>query len=109
MTSSGEGTEEVKYERPVMIHRAVFGSIERFLAILLEHLGGKWPFWLSPRQCIVIPVGAGQLNMLRRFVTKSMLSISMLMLMKLIVPSPRRSVKLKLLNTITSLLLVKKK
>jgi len=45
-----------------MIHRAVFGSIERFLAILLEHLGGKWPFWLSPRQCIVIPVGATQLE-----------------------------------------------
>ena len=50
-----------KYERPVMIHRAVFGSIERFFAILLEHLGGKWPFWLSPRQCIVVPVSDKQL------------------------------------------------
>jgi len=45
------------YERPVMIHRAVFGSIERFMAILIEHTGGKWPFWISPRQVMVIPVG----------------------------------------------------
>lgn len=42
--------------RPVMIHRAIFGSIERFIAILTEHFGGKWPFWLSPRQVLVIPV-----------------------------------------------------
>lgn len=33
-----------------MIHRAIFGSLERFVAILIEHLGGKWPLWLSPRQ-----------------------------------------------------------
>ncbi|CZS95071.1 probable threonine-tRNA ligase, cytosolic [Rhynchosporium agropyri] len=43
--------------RPVMIHRAIAGSIERFTAILTEHFGGKWPFWLSPRQILVIPVG----------------------------------------------------
>jgi threonyl-tRNA synthetase len=43
--------------RPVMIHRAMAGSIERFAAILAEHFAGKWPFWLSPRQVIVIPVG----------------------------------------------------
>ncbi|CUI14539.1 threonyl-tRNA synthetase, putative [Bodo saltans] len=42
--------------RPVMIHRAIFGSLERCIAILCEHYGGKWPFWLSPRQVIVIPV-----------------------------------------------------
>lgn len=42
--------------RPVMIHRAIYGSMERFLAVLIEHLGGKWPFWLSPRQAIVIPI-----------------------------------------------------
>jgi len=60
--TSAEGDAEVKYERPVMIHRAVFGSIERFFAILLEHLGGKWPFWLSPRQCIVVPVSDKQLE-----------------------------------------------
>ena len=43
-------------KRPVIIHRAVFGSFERFIAIITEHYAGKWPFWLSPRQCIVIPV-----------------------------------------------------
>ncbi|KAI5810522.1 hypothetical protein BZA77DRAFT_327937 [Pyronema omphalodes] len=41
---------------PVLIHRAVMGSLERFMAILMEHHNGKWPFWLSPRQAIVIPV-----------------------------------------------------
>jgi threonyl-tRNA synthetase len=45
--------------RPVMIHRAMAGSIERFVAILIEHFGGKWPFWLSPRQILVVPVGVG--------------------------------------------------
>jgi threonyl-tRNA synthetase len=39
-----------------MIHRAIAGSMERFLAILIEHLAGKWPFWLSPRQILVVPV-----------------------------------------------------
>ncbi|KAJ7625064.1 hypothetical protein DFH06DRAFT_1008350 [Mycena polygramma] len=42
--------------RPVMIHRAILGSLERFIAIITEHFAGKWPFWLSPRQIIVIPV-----------------------------------------------------
>ncbi|OTA98588.1 hypothetical protein M426DRAFT_325857 [Hypoxylon sp. CI-4A] len=45
--------------RPVIIHRAMAGSIERFMGILIEHFAGKWPFWLSPRQVIVIPVGMG--------------------------------------------------
>ena len=39
-----------------MIHRAILGSVERMIAILTENYGGKWPFWLSPRQVIVIPV-----------------------------------------------------
>ncbi|PVV04181.1 hypothetical protein BB560_001324 [Smittium megazygosporum] len=43
-------------EEPVIIHRAVCGSIERMLAILSEHYSGKWPFWLSPRQALVVPV-----------------------------------------------------
>ena len=43
-------------ERPVVIHRAVFGSFERMMAILTEHYAGKWPFWMSPRQAVVIPV-----------------------------------------------------
>ncbi|KAJ5777936.1 hypothetical protein N7520_001182 [Penicillium odoratum] len=42
--------------RPVIIHRAIIGSYERFMGILTEHFGGKWPFWLSPRQVMVIPV-----------------------------------------------------
>lgn len=42
--------------RPIMVHRAVFGSLERFLAILLDHYQGKWPFWLNPRHAIVLPV-----------------------------------------------------
>ncbi|KAF4633347.1 hypothetical protein G7Y89_g4771 [Cudoniella acicularis] len=45
--------------RPVIIHRAIAGSIERFTAILTEHFAGKWPFWLSPRQILIIPVGVG--------------------------------------------------
>ncbi|KAF2849391.1 threonyl-tRNA synthetase-like protein [Plenodomus tracheiphilus IPT5] len=44
------------YARPVMIHRAIYGSFERFIAILTEHFAGRWPFWLSPRQVMVIPV-----------------------------------------------------
>lgn len=42
--------------RPVMIHRAMAGSIERFTAILCEHYAGKWPFWLNPRQILIVPV-----------------------------------------------------
>ena len=45
--------------RPVMIHRAIIGSFERFMAILTEHFAGKWPFWLSPRQVLIIPVTPG--------------------------------------------------
>lgn len=44
------------YARPVMIHRAVLGSVERFMAILIEHTAGKWPFFLSPRQAIVCAI-----------------------------------------------------
>jgi threonyl-tRNA synthetase len=42
--------------RPVMIHRVIYGSIERFLGILIEHFAGKFPLWLSPRQVRLIPV-----------------------------------------------------
>uniref|UniRef100_A0A8C1SVX9 threonine--tRNA ligase n=1 Tax=Cyprinus carpio TaxID=7962 RepID=A0A8C1SVX9_CYPCA len=45
--------------RPIMIHRAVLGSLERMIAILAENFGGKWPFWLSPAQVMVVPVGGG--------------------------------------------------
>lgn len=43
-------------KRPIMIHRALFGSIERFFGILIEHFAGKFPLWLSPNQIIVVPV-----------------------------------------------------
>lgn len=42
--------------QPIMIHRAVFGSLERFFAILLDHYQGAWPFWLNPRQALIVPV-----------------------------------------------------
>ncbi|KAM9311870.1 threonine--tRNA ligase 1, cytoplasmic-like [Gastrophryne carolinensis] len=44
-------------KRPVIIHRAILGSVERMIAILCENYGGKWPFWLSPRQVMIVPVG----------------------------------------------------
>lgn len=44
------------FERPVIIHRAILGSVERMLAVLIEHTEGKWPMWLSPRQVAVVPV-----------------------------------------------------
>jgi threonyl-tRNA synthetase len=42
--------------RPVMIHRAPFGSMERFIALLLEHTGGNFPLWLTPEQAIILPI-----------------------------------------------------
>ncbi len=42
--------------RPVMIHRAPFGSMERFIAILIEHTGGNFPLWLTPEQAIILPI-----------------------------------------------------
>ena len=42
--------------RPVMIHRAPFGSMERFIALLLEHTGGNFPLWLTPQQAVILPV-----------------------------------------------------
>ncbi len=49
------GSDNQKH-RPVMIHRAPFGSLERFVAILLEHTAGKFPLWLSPLQYIILPI-----------------------------------------------------
>ena len=48
--------EDNQRHRPVMIHRTVLGSIERFLAILLEHYGGALPAWLAPVQVLIVPV-----------------------------------------------------
>lgn len=48
--------EEGKKERPVVIHRAISGSLERFMGVMIEHFAGKFPLWLSPVQVAVIPV-----------------------------------------------------
>jgi threonyl-tRNA synthetase len=42
--------------RPVVIHRAIFGSLERFIALLIEHFAGAWPLWLAPVQAVVLPI-----------------------------------------------------
>uniref|UniRef100_A0A8B9VVI0 threonine--tRNA ligase n=1 Tax=Anas zonorhyncha TaxID=75864 RepID=A0A8B9VVI0_9AVES len=55
LTYVGKDGDDKK--RPVIIHRAILGSVERMIAILAENYGGKWPFWLSPRQVMVVPVG----------------------------------------------------
>ncbi|WP_104382572.1 threonine--tRNA ligase [Sphingobacterium sp. HMA12] len=49
------GSDNMKH-RPVMIHRAPFGSLERFVAVLIEHCAGQFPLWLAPEQFIVLPV-----------------------------------------------------
>ena len=53
LTYKGSDNES---HRPVMIHRAPFGSMERFIALLLEHTGGNFPLWLTPEQVIILPV-----------------------------------------------------
>ncbi len=49
------GADNAKH-RPVMIHRAPFGSMERFVAVLLEHTAGKFPLWLAPDQAVILPI-----------------------------------------------------
>jgi threonyl-tRNA synthetase len=49
------GADNQKH-RPVMIHRAPFGSLERFIAVLIEHCGGKFPLWLTPTQVKILPI-----------------------------------------------------
>ncbi len=53
------------HQRPVMIHRALFGSIERFFAVLLEHYAGAFPVWLSPVQVVGIPITDGHVDYLQ--------------------------------------------
>lgn len=55
------GSDNQKH-RPVMIHRAPFGSMERFVAVLLEHCAGKFPLWLSPEQAIILPISDKYIN-----------------------------------------------
>ncbi len=49
------GSDNKKY-RPIMIHRAIFGSMERFIAVLIEHTAGKFPIWLTPVQAVILPI-----------------------------------------------------
>jgi threonyl-tRNA synthetase len=61
--TSADGTKQ----RPVMIHRALFGSIERFFAVLLEHYAGAFPAWLAPVQALGIPIGDAHVEYLEKF------------------------------------------
>jgi threonyl-tRNA synthetase len=61
--TAADGTRQ----QPVMIHRALFGSIERFFAVLLEHYAGAFPAWLAPVQAVGIPVGDGHVRYLQEF------------------------------------------
>ena len=67
------GSDNQKH-RPVMIHRAPFGSLERFIAVLIEHTAGKFPLWLNPEQCTILPIsekyneyGREILNLLKNY------------------------------------------
>ena len=51
--------------RPIMIHRVVFGSIERFIGILIEHFGGAFPMWLAPEQVRILPISERLLEQAR--------------------------------------------
>ncbi len=53
---ANDGTKKI----PVMLHRAMFGSLERFIGILIEHHAGKFPFWLSPDQIAILPISSEQ-------------------------------------------------
>ena len=54
--NTGSKDKGNEFARPIIVHRAMLGSVERMFAVLCEHYGGKWPFWLSPRQVMVIPI-----------------------------------------------------
>ncbi|GAA0425448.1 threonine--tRNA ligase [Streptomyces luteireticuli] len=58
-------------QQPVMIHRALFGSIERFFGVLLEHYAGAFPAWLAPVQAVGIPIGDGHVEYLEEFAAEA--------------------------------------
>ncbi|MFD9884291.1 threonine--tRNA ligase [Streptomyces alboflavus] len=58
-------------QQPVMLHRALFGSIERFFGVLLEHYAGAFPAWLAPVQAVGIPIGDAHIPYLREFAEKA--------------------------------------
>jgi threonyl-tRNA synthetase len=59
-----------KEHTPWVIHRALFGSLERFIGILIEHYGGEFPFWLAPVQVRIIPVGADHREAVHKLAAK---------------------------------------
>ena len=61
-----DGTKKV----PVMLHRALFGSLERFIGILIENYAGKFPFWIAPSQVIVIPISEEFDDMQKKLIKK---------------------------------------
>ena len=63
-------TEDNLEERPFMLHRAIFGSIERFLGILIEHYAGNLPFWLAPVQIAILPMADRHLDAARELESK---------------------------------------
>ncbi|RCH67121.1 threonine--tRNA ligase [Streptomyces sp. SDr-06] len=65
--TSTDGTKQ----QPVMIHRALFGSIERFFAVLLEHYAGAFPAWLAPVQAVGIPIGDAHVPYLQEFAAEA--------------------------------------
>ncbi|WP_043263534.1 threonine--tRNA ligase [Streptomyces sp. CT34] len=65
--TAADGTKQ----RPVMIHRALFGSIERFFAVLLEHYAGAFPAWLAPVQATCIPIGDAHVPYLEEFAAEA--------------------------------------
>jgi threonyl-tRNA synthetase len=56
-------------KRPIMIHRAIFGSLERFTGVLIEHYGGRFPFWLAPTQVALIPIREEHADYVRELAT----------------------------------------
>jgi threonyl-tRNA synthetase len=62
------GSDNIKH-RPVMIHRAPFGSMERFVAVLLEHCAGEFPLWLAPDQVMILPVSEKYINFAEKIQT----------------------------------------
>ena len=63
--------EDNQKHRPVMIHRAPFGSMERFVAVLIEHTAGKFPLWLTPDQAVILPISE-KFNDYAREIAKSL-------------------------------------
>ncbi len=61
--------EEGKEQRPMAIHRAIYGSLERFIGILVEHFGGAFPLWIAPVQAVIVPIADRHLDAAAEFAT----------------------------------------